>query len=292
MPVEKPGSAPDNLPVPSWSSPPKVWETGESPDQPRVPGTRRLWAASVLAVAVLTGSVTALALQEPRTQDSARERTGRTTGAGEPIVPPVAPVAPVAPDGKSGLASPQPADSKGSASSDSPQGGAKPEAEPKPPKSATSSERPLSSSRPSTSSRKSIRSVNYPDRYWHVRNGVIQLDRVSSRSGSETRKDSTFKVVSGLADPSCFSFRREDGRYAHHRNFVLRVDRNDGSRLFKQDATFCPRRSFHSDAIMLESVNYPGRFLRHRNFVLRLEPMEHSRLYWSDSAFRLVKGLG
>ena len=285
MPDEKPGFTPDNLPVP-WSSPPKVWETGESPDQTRVPGTRRLWAAGALAMAVLLGSVTAIALQEPRTEASARERTARTTAAEEPIVPTVAPAAPV---GKSGLSSPQATALKSPAASDSPQGGAK--AEPEPSKSAAPSKKSPSSSKPSASSWKSIRAVNYPDRYWHLRSGVIQLDRVSSRSGSETREDSTFQVVSGLADSSCYSFRMEDGRYARHQNFRLRVDRNDGSQLFKQDATFCPRRSFQADAIMLESVNYPGRFLRHKDFVLRLDPMENSRLYWSDTAFRLVDGL-
>lgn len=289
MPEEKPGSDPDLLPV-LWSSPPKVWETGESPDQTRVPGTRRLWGAGVLAVAVLIGSVTAIALQEPHTENAARERTGRTTTADEPIVPTVAPTAP---DGKSGLSSPQPAASKSSASSDSEQGGAKAEPEPEPSKSksGTPSKQPPSSSKPSTTSWKSVRSVNYPDRYWHLRSGVIRLDQVSSGSGSETREDSSFKVVSGLADSSCYSFRMEDGRYARHQNFVLRVDRNDGSRLFKQDATFCPRRSFSSDAMMLESVNYPGRFLRHKDFVVRLEPMQNSRLYWADTAFQLVKGL-
>ncbi|WP_229877119.1 AbfB domain-containing protein [Streptomyces bluensis] len=230
--------------------------------------------------------MTAIALQEPRTEASARERTARTTAAEEPIVPTVAPAAPV---GKSGLSSPQATASKSPAASDSPQGGAK--AEPEPSKSAAPSKKPPSSSKPSASSWKSIRAVNYPDRYWHLRSGVIQLDRVSSRSGSETREDSTFQVVSGLADSSCYSFRMEDGRYARHQNFRLRVDRNDGSQLFKQDATFCPRRSFHTDAIMLESVNYPGRFLRHKDFVLRLDPMENSRLYWSDTAFRLVDGL-
>ncbi|MEW2394945.1 AbfB domain-containing protein [Streptomyces sp. NPDC046862] len=245
----------------------------------------------MLAVAVLIGSVTAIALQEPHTENAARERTGRTTTADEPIVPTVAATAP---DGKSGLSSPQPASSKSSAVSDSQQGGAKAEPEPDPSTSKSASKAPGKkppSSKPSTTSWKSVRSVNYPDRYWHLRSGVIRLDRVSSGSGSETREDSSFKVVSGLADSSCYSFRMEDGRYARHRNFVLRVDRNDGSRLFEQDATFCPRRSFSSDAIMLESVNYPGRFLRHQDFVVRLEPMENSRLYWADTAFQLVKGL-
>lgn len=286
MPEQKPGSNPDLLPVP-WSSPPKVWETGESPDQTRVPGTRRLWAAGVLAVAVLIGSVTAIALEERRPDDTARDRTGQTNSSDDSLVSGVS-LPPAAPEGKSGLSSPQPSKSKSSAPSDTQQGGAKPE--PSTSTSAPAGKKPPSSF--TSSSWKSVQSVNYPDRYWHLRSGMIRLDQVSTRSGSETREDSTFKVVSGLADPSCYSFVMEGGRYVHHEGFRLQADRDDGSKLFEQDATFCPRRSFHSGAVMLESVNYPGRFLRHRDFGLRLEPVENHQLYWADTAFRLVKGLG
>lgn len=109
--------------------------------------------------------------------------------------------------------------------------------------------------------------------------------------GSESREDSTFKQVKGLADSSCHSFTTRDGRYLRHRNFVLRTERSDGSSLFGRDATFCPRGSSYSGAVMLESVNYPGYFLRHKNFVVRLERFEYSSLYLADSSFRLVGGL-
>ncbi|MPY57909.1 AbfB domain-containing protein [Streptomyces spongiae] len=295
MPEENPGSDPDLLPV-LWSSPPKVWETGESPDQTRVPGTRRLWAAGALAVVVLIGSVTAIALQEPRTrndtENAARERTGRTTTADDPIVPTVAPAAP---DGKSGLSSPQPTASKSSTSSDSQQGGSKDEPEPEPSKSksksesGTSGEKPPSSSKPSTSSWKSVRAVNYPDRYWHVSDGMVKLDEPR---GSESRDDSTFNVVKGLANSSCYSFRTADGKYLRHRNFVLRADRNDGSGLFSKDATFCPGYSPSEGAVMLRSVNYPNYALRHRNFALRLDPYGYNTGSRQDFSFRLVEGLG
>ena len=135
----------------------------------------------------------------------------------------------------------------------------------------------------------SLRSVNYPDRYWHLSNGYVRLDPIGS--GSEQREDATFKRVKGLADSSCYSFKTSDGRYLRHRNFLLHKDRDDGSALFRQDATFCPRPSSYSGAVMLESVNYPGRFLRHQNFQLRLDPYQYSGLYQADSAFRLVGGL-
>ncbi|QFR02459.1 alpha-L-arabinofuranosidase [Streptomyces phaeolivaceus] len=289
----------------------KVWETGVAPDDTRIPGTRRLWLAGALALAVVSSCVTAITLQGSGPDDSS-DRNGTTTAADDRVLPslslpPNSPPATSAPDGKSGLSEPQGAeggskgdggksedkgkdkseDSDGSKDSDSSddkqQGGSKPTAEPS--KTTSPTRKP-----PSTSTtRKSVRSVNYPDRYWHLRNGVIQLDQVSSRSGSETKEGSSFKVVSGLANSSCYSFRMTDGRYVRHQNFVLRVSGNDGSRLFKQDATFCPR-SGYSGSVMLESVNYPGHYVRHRNFQLRLERAEHSGSFYSDATFNLVKG--
>ena len=77
----------------------------------------------------------------------------------------------------------------------------------------------------------------------------------------------------GLSDSSCYSFATHDGRYLRHRDFVLRADCNDGSSLFQQDATFCPRVLGVSPArSLLQSVNYPNYALRHRNFQLRLDP--------------------
>ncbi|BBC37454.1 hypothetical protein SGFS_087480 [Streptomyces graminofaciens] len=310
MPPKKSGPAPDQstpqLPAPR---PAKVWETGEAPDEGRIPGTRRLWLAGALALAVVSSCVTALVMQNSESDDKSRERTGRTTSAGDAVTPGITlPASPTsAPDGKSGLSKPQSEkesskgksdDAKGSdddsdSSSESQEGGSKPD--PKPSKSSGSSGSSGSNKPPSSStssSRKSVQAVNYPDRYWHLSGGAIRLDQVSSHSGSETREDSSFAVVSGLADSSCYSFRMEDGRYVRHQNFRLRVSGNDGSNLFKQDATFCPMRSPYSDAVMLKSVNYPDRFLRHENFELVLDPYGYNTTGRQDFFFRLVKGFG
>jgi hypothetical protein len=133
-----------------------------------------------------------------------------------------------------------------------------------------------------------VQSVNYPGHHWHVSRGYVRLEQPG---GSEFREDATFTLVKGLANSSCHSFLTSDGTYLRHRSFVLVKERNDGSSLFKQDATFCTRPAAASGAVMLESVNYPGYFLRHRNFQLRLEQFEYSGQYRADSAFRLVEGL-
>ncbi|WP_371581126.1 AbfB domain-containing protein [Streptomyces sp. NBC_01314] len=301
MPPTKPGPDPDqtppNLPVLRSA---KVWETGVAPNDTRIPGTRRLWLAGALALAVVSSCVTAITLQGSGPDDSS-EKNGRTTAADDRVIPtvslpPESPPATSAPDGKSGLSEPQGSDgdkdkdkdsgSKDSDSSDDKQqGGSKPTAEPSKTTSPTK--------RPSTStSRQSVQAVNYSDRYWHLSGGAIRLDSVGSYSGSETREDSSFAVVSGLAKSSCYSFKMSDGRYVRHQNFRLRVGSNDGSELFRQDATFCPSQSPYSDAVMLQSVNYPDRFLRHKNYELVLDPYGYNTTGRQDFFFRLVKGLG
>ncbi|MFC3576168.1 AbfB domain-containing protein [Streptomyces yaanensis] len=286
MSETNPPPAPDQ-PVPS-----PVWETGETPGEARPPGTRRLWAAGLLAVAVFSTSAIAISLLG-KAADGSSPHTARDTAAalGDPAMPDVSlPASPLsAPSGKSGMTSAQPSraatDSSPSPLSGTETAASQPAAHP----SKSASDTADTPHKPTTSTIwKSVRSVNYPDRYWDVRGDYVKLDPVGSASA---RQNATFKVVKGLADASCYSFATADGTYLRHRNFLLRAEGNDGSTLFKKDATFCPRSSSYSGAVMLESANYPGRFLRHQNFQLRLDPYQYSDLYQADSAFRLVDGL-
>ncbi|MFF4032491.1 AbfB domain-containing protein [Streptomyces sviceus] len=260
----------------------RPWENGWTLDTSRTPGTRRLYLAGALAVATIVACVAAIAATEKEGDDSsktARDEGGLISFSSQPATT-------TAPQGDSGLSSVSP----------SPRGprqqGTGPTVAvtetPKPPKpKPTASKGGSSKPKPSVTYR-SVRSVNFPDRFWHVRDGSVGLDPVS---GSESREDATFKQVKGLANASCYSFATHDGKYLRHRNFVLRADRNDGSSLFRQDATFCPRDAAYTSATMLESVNYPGYFLRHQNFVVRLERFEYSSQFLSDSSFQLVHGL-
>lgn len=267
----------------SKSQPPQdhPWENGWTQDTSRTPGTRRLYLAGALAVATVIACVLAIAVTENGPDDPSA--SPQNDGAGLiSFASPSAATTP--PPGKGGLAS-LPATSRAPR-----QHGSTPSAtvtaSAKPPKSSPSRS---SSAKPKpTATWRSVRSVNYPDRYWHMSDSTVRLD---APRGSESREDSTFKLVKGLADSSCYSFTTHDGKYLRHRDFVLRADRGDSSSLFKKDATFCPRSSSYSGAVTLESVNYPGYFLRHRDFVVRLQRFEYSSLYQADSAFRLVGGL-
>lgn len=274
---------PENKSRPSQDQP---WENGWAPDTSRAPGTRRLWLAGGMAVATIVACATAIAVSE---RESEARSPSASPSAENPSAPGLisfaTPSGTTPPKGKSGLSTPHPgtrAPGQQHATTPKPapetskspsREGSSPTAAPKP---------------PATTTWRSVRSVNYPDRYWHVSDGYVRLDRVH---GSESREDSTFKQVKGLANSSCYSFATRDGRYLRHRAFVLRAERDNGSALFGQDATFCPRTSPYSGAVMLESVNYPGRFLRHQNFQLKLDTFQNSSLYLADSAFRFVEGL-
>ncbi|MGW2569263.1 AbfB domain-containing protein [Streptomyces sp. NPDC001537] len=274
---------PETTPEPPRNQP---WENGWVPDTSRAPGTRRLWLAGALALSTIVACATAIAVMD---RDS--DRPSRTSGIPSSAVAETPPglisfASPstngvTTPAGTSGPSSAQTSTSPSPGPHDSAAGGSKPSTSP------TSHASSPSHSQPSATYR-SVQSVNYPDRYWHVSGDYVKLD---PPAGSESRQDSTFKVVKGLADSSCYSFVTHDGKYLRHRGFLLRDEPSDGSSLFKQDATFCARASAYSGAVMLESLNYPGRFLRHQNFQLKLDSYQYGDLYRADSAFRFVAGL-
>jgi hypothetical protein len=272
------------------------WENGWAPDTSRAPGTRRLWLAGAMAVATIAACATAIVVTDRAADERSRPAAAEnSTGPG--LISFATPSQTTPPQGKSGQSTGKKATKKEAKdkkakdkTTTAPRGqhAATPTPAAEPPSNPQAPHTTSPPSKPSVTWR-SVRSVNYPDRYWHVSGGYVKLDPVGG--SEESREGSTFKLVKGLSDASCYSFATADGSYLRHRNFVLRSELHDGSTVFKQDATFCPRASTYSGAVMLESVNYPGRFLRHQNFQLRLDPFQNSSLYLADSAFRLVGGL-
>ncbi|WJK40955.1 family 43 glycosylhydrolase [Solwaraspora sp. WMMA2056] len=108
-----------------------------------------------------------------------------------------------------------------------------------------------------------------PDRYlrhWEY--------RVRLEANVANLADSQFRVVPGLANSAGVSLESTNfpGYYLRHRNHQIWVEANDGSNLFRQDATFMARSGL-ADAgkLSLESVNFPGQYVRHRDGLLYLE---------------------
>ncbi|WP_329408643.1 AbfB domain-containing protein [Streptomyces sp. NBC_00704] len=268
------------------------WENGWAPDSSRAPGTRRLWLAGALAVATIVACVTAIALNDRPADETSAARQGRTLADDETeggglisFATPSAGASATPTGHGSGSPSASPSASPSVSSSPAAQGSSSP--------GASTAPAPKPTKKPSdpgpAAVGRSVEAVNYPGRYWHVSQGLVRLD---TPRGPESRADSTFDVVAGLADSSCLSFRTAGGAYLRHRNFVLRAEGNDGSGLFAQDATFCVARSPYGDTVMFRSVNYPDRMLRHADFGLRLDPYGYNTTGRQDFMFRLAGGLG
>lgn len=110
------------------------------------------------------------------------------------------------------------------------------------------------------------------------RDFVARADTIGGASRALDRADATFVVRPGLADDDCLSFEatNHDNFYLRHRDFVLRLNRQDGSSLFRADATFCPEPAI-GDGLTLRAVNYPDRRLALQWSRVALSPVSPSR---------------
>ncbi|MFG3117982.1 AbfB domain-containing protein [Streptomyces sp. NPDC048197] len=78
---------------------------------------------------------------------------------------------------------------------------------------------------------------------------------------------------------------RADGRYLRHRYLRLRLSTNDGSELFREDATFCPRPGSVTGSVTLHAHNYPGSVLRHRDGGIWLDGSDGTRAFAGQASF-------
>jgi hypothetical protein len=122
---------------------------------------------------------------------------------------------------------------------------------------------------------RSFRSVSLPRTY-------LAIDHHLGVLGATGAK---LKIVPGLADAKGYSFIDAHGRYLRHRNFRIRFDANDGTKLFGQDATFHAERGARTGSVTLRSLNYPGRVIRHRAHRLWLDPRQNTTAFRVNSSF-------
>ena len=136
----------------------------------------------------------------------------------------------------------------------------------------------------------SFRSANYPARYLRHRNFLGELTEVSSEGD---RRDATFRVVPGLADPSAVSLAATNlsNHYLRHQGFRLKLQPFSGDDLYKADATFRTVAGLSdSTKTSFQSVNHPKHYLRHRGFSLYLDTGSDS-LFRSDATFQRTSSL-
>ncbi len=131
-------------------------------------------------------------------------------------------------------------------------------------------------------------SVNFPGHLIRHRDLAGFLTPVSS---DLDRADATFRIRAGLTgarDSVSFEASNLPEHFLRHQDLRLKLHRNDGSDLFRADATFLPSRRGTFSFTRLQSVNFPGHFIRHANFELSIGPDDGSELFKSDSTWRRI----
>ncbi|MFJ9810540.1 sigma-70 family RNA polymerase sigma factor [Streptomyces sp. NPDC101158] len=132
---------------------------------------------------------------------------------------------------------------------------------------------------------RALESVDEPGLFVTYTGDHATLGRVSASSGAQTRNRGSFTVVAGLADTRCVTFRAADGRYLRHSYLRLRLSADDGSELFREDATFCPRPGPVPGSVTLAAHNYPGSVLRHRDGGIWLDGSDGTRTFAGQASF-------
>lgn len=133
-----------------------------------------------------------------------------------------------------------------------------------------------------------VMTPGYTNRFVRQSNGLGVTEVVNASSSDDLKRESSFKVVAGLADANCYSMasRNNPNQYLRHYNYRIRSDIRDGSSIFDQDATFCARDGLNgSGQVSFESKNEPGYYLRHRNSELWLDQFQNTVGFRHDATF-------
>ncbi|KAI5460775.1 glycoside hydrolase family 54 protein [Mariannaea sp. PMI_226] len=104
-------------------------------------------------------------------------------------------------------------------------------------------------------------------RYIAHTGATVNTQVVSSSSSTALKQQASWVVRTGLGNSACFSFESKDtpGSFIRHSNYQLAVNANDGSKLFGEDATFCPQAGLNGQGNSFRSWSYPTRYWRHFN---------------------------
>lgn len=115
----------------------------------------------------------------------------------------------------------------------------------------------------------SLRATNPGEesRYIAHTGATINTQAISSANTTTAKQQASWTVRTGLAKPDCYSFESVDspGRFIRHSDFELQLERNDYSKEFSEDATFCSEPALNGQGHTIRSWNHPTRYLRHLN---------------------------
>ena len=131
----------------------------------------------------------------------------------------------------------------------------------------------------------SFESVAFPGEYLTSTGIEAALGTVTASSPLQDRQAATFTVVRGLADRRCVSFVASSGDYLRHYELRLRLSPDDGTPLFRKDATFCPHPGAVPGSVTLQSVNYPYLVIRYRGGGIYIDVSNGTAEFAAESSF-------
>ncbi|MCW6003975.1 AbfB domain-containing protein [Micromonospora sp. CPCC 205371] len=131
----------------------------------------------------------------------------------------------------------------------------------------------------------SLESADRSGSYVRRDDALAVIGTLNAEDDEADRREASFVVLAGLADPSCFSFRAADGRFLRHYDFRLKFDETEDKALFREDATFCAAAGATADSVTLRSHNYPDRVIHHRQSELWLDRPDGSEGFAAASSF-------
>ncbi|KAF4967452.1 hypothetical protein FSARC_5025 [Fusarium sarcochroum] len=105
----------------------------------------------------------------------------------------------------------------------------------------------------------------YTDRYIAHTGTTVNTQVITSSSATALKQQGSWTVRAGLANSGCVSFESKDtaGSFIRHQAFALLVNKNDNTKQFKEDATFCPQSGLNGQGTSIRAWGYPTRYFRH-----------------------------
>ncbi len=134
----------------------------------------------------------------------------------------------------------------------------------------------------------SLYSFNFPDAYIRHRDALGFITAISSELD---RKDASWYLTPGLADPNHVSFRSVNypNTYLRHQESRIKQHELEDDDLFRKDATFKRINGLAKGGwISFESLNYPDHFIRHKNSELWIEKSDGTELFAKDATFQIA----
>ncbi|MGW2562578.1 beta-1,3-glucanase family protein [Streptomyces sp. NPDC001514] len=129
-----------------------------------------------------------------------------------------------------------------------------------------------------------LTSPGLTDQYVRHRDGLGFTEVIGAGSDSLLKEDATWAIVPGLAGSGySFESRNHPGEFLRHRGYRVRREPNDGSGVFRSDATWNAVEA--SGGFQLLSSNYPDRCLRQRSAELWLSSADGPHAWDGGSAF-------